>query len=184
MRRYILTGGPGTGKTSLLEALRSLGYHCSAEVSRQVIIEETVNGSSCLPWKDLPCFAARCLDRMITEYETVAAAGGEAVFFDRGIPDIIAYLHAGGQSVPSPYYSAVAKYLYHPIVWLLPPWEEIYVQDPQRWQRFEEAQQIDQQIRVAYRMAGYKILELPKTTVAERVQFIQQSLTIIKERSL
>ncbi|PHR94676.1 MAG: ATPase, partial [Leeuwenhoekiella sp.] len=35
-KRIVLIGGPATGKTTLLNALRSRGYQCLEEVSRQV----------------------------------------------------------------------------------------------------------------------------------------------------
>jgi predicted ATPase len=177
MAKYILTGAPGTGKSTLLEALRCVGWDCRAEVSRQLIIEETATGSTCLPWINLDCFARKALDRMIDDFEKA----GDAVFFDRGIPDIIAYLQARGLSVDSRYHVAAAEHRYHPVVLFLPLWEEIYVQDPQRWQTFAEAKEIERQIRVAYELAGYRVIEVPRVSVQDRVVFIQEAL---KERSI
>ncbi|MDZ7846617.1 MAG: AAA family ATPase [Owenweeksia sp.] len=40
MKRVIITGGPGTGKTSVLSILSQLGYPTHEEISRKVIREE------------------------------------------------------------------------------------------------------------------------------------------------
>ena len=178
MAKYIITGAPGSGKTSLLEALQQEQYPCYSEVSRQLIIELTAKGSRCLPWIDLPCFAQLALARMIADYR--AAPKERPVFFDRGIPDIIAYLSAAGLPVSDKYRRSIRRFPYDNTVFLLPPWEEIYLQDPQRWQTFEEARLIDQHIRDTYRSAGYRIVLLPRSTVAERVECIQNTLLILQ----
>lgn len=39
-RFHVITGGPGSGKTSLLNALRSRGYNCSVEAGRGIIQDQ------------------------------------------------------------------------------------------------------------------------------------------------
>jgi predicted ATPase len=174
MPNYIITGGPGAGKTSLLKGLQQCGYNGYAEASRQLIIEEKVKGSGCLPWMDLPCFAKKVLERMTNDIS--AATHAEDKFFDRGIPDIIAYLEAAGLPVEEQYYAAVKRYRYADTVFLLPSWQEIYVQDSERWQTFEEAAVLGEHIRSAYLHAGYRVVELPRSDVPERIRFIQKQL--------
>jgi predicted ATPase len=174
MSRYIITGGPGAGKTSLLKALEQLRYACSEEASRQLILEESAKGSGCLPWTDLSCFAKKALDRMVASWH--AAAENALTFFDRGIPDIIAYLTVAGLPVAKNYEAALSRYPYARTVFLLPSWREIYVQDEARWQTFEEAERIGHQIAAVYRSSGYEIQELPKCPVEQRVDFILKRL--------
>lgn len=162
------------GKTSLLKGLQQCGYHGYAEVSRQLIIEEKEKGSGCLPWLDLPCFAQKALQRMSNDI--CNATYTEHSFFDRGIPDIIAYLQAAGLPVGNEYQEAVKKHRYAPTVFFLPPWQEIYVQDSERWQTFEEAAILGEHIRSAYEHAGYHVVELPRHTIQERIRFIQKQL--------
>jgi len=177
MPKYIITGGPGAGKTSLLEGLRQSRYPCQAEASRQLIIEEKERGSGCLPWLDLPCFAGKVLQRMVSSSEAAGNTG--PVFFDRGIPDIIAYLKAARLPVEEMYITALERYRYAPTVFLLPPWEEIYVQDSERWQTFAEAALLADQIRTVYRQAGYQVAELPLGPVQQRITFIQDTLSAL-----
>jgi predicted ATPase len=167
MSRYVITGGPGAGKTTLLLALQALGYPCSEEASRRLILEESARGSGCLPWMDLACFAERALERLVAAYR--AAAENALTFFDRGIPDIIAYLTAAGLPVTAEYEEALQRYPYAQTVFLLPPWQEIYVQDEARRQTFEEAERIFHHIKSIYLSSGYEIVELPKCPVDQRV---------------
>jgi predicted ATPase len=174
MHKYIITGGPGSGKTSLIETLHESGYSCSPEASRQLIMEELLKGSGCLPWLDLHCFAGKALERMTTLYH--ASAENRLTFFDRGLPDIIAYLRVGGFPVAEKYGAALLECPYNKTVFLLPPWSEIYVQDPARWQTFGEAETIYRHIKATYLAAGYQLKELPRSSVNERMKFVLKNI--------
>jgi predicted ATPase len=176
MPRYIITGGPGAGKTSLLAALQSRNYACSQEVSRQLIMEGSAQGSSCLPWIDLPSFAERAFGRMVEAWQ--AAAEDEFTFFDRGIPDIIAYLRVAGLPVPEKIELALRLYPYTKKVFLLPAWEDIYVRDPARWQTFGEAEILYHQIQSVYRSSGYEIVELQKCPVEQRADLVLKTISL------
>ena len=180
MPKYIITGGPGAGKTSLLAGLQQLQYPCHAEASRQLIIEEKEQGSGCLPWLDLSCFARKALRRMAATFEEADDTG--PVFFDRGIPDIVAYLIAAELPVEEAYQVALEKYRYAPTIFLLPPWQDIYVRDSERWQTFAEAKLLADHLRTVYQQAGYRIIELPLSSVQERITFIQDTLSALAGR--
>jgi predicted ATPase len=169
--KYIISGGPGAGKTSLLQALLAHGYNCSEEASRRLIVEQVAMGTHCLPWIDLACFADKVLMRMIQLYQQ-SALNQDITFFDRGIPDIIAYLKIAGLPIKEHYYAALQQYPYHPTVFILPPWKEIYVNDAERWQTFEEAVVLHTAIKETYQAFGYTLIEIPKGTVAERLRFL------------
>ncbi|MFT2011111.1 AAA family ATPase [Pontibacter sp. 13R65] len=175
MHSYIISGGPGAGKTTLLQALHQKGFATSEEVSRQLIIQEVSKGNNCLPWVNLPCFALKVLKRMMQDYEHAQSYSG-TTFFDRGIPDIISYLEAANLPVDEVYQQAVQQHRYNRVVFLAPPWQEIYVNDSERWQTFEEAVTLHNAIKATYQSLQYTILELPKATVAERADFIVSHL--------
>ncbi|MDN3548219.1 AAA family ATPase [Mucilaginibacter aquaedulcis] len=170
MSKFIITGGPGSGKTKLLEALKSLNYNCSEEASRQLIVQEVKLRSNCLPWIDLSCFADKVLDKMVSSYR--ATVKSELTFYDRGIPDIIAYLKVAGLPVPDNYYHISQQHPYHKTVFILPPWQEIYVNDTERWQTYPESEQLYWGIAETYESLSYTLVEVPKLSVKERVNFI------------
>lgn len=49
---YVLTGGPGVGKTTLLEELERRNYEIVPEIARELIKEQQKTNGQVLPWKD------------------------------------------------------------------------------------------------------------------------------------
>jgi len=175
MALYLISGGPGAGKTTLLAALRQAGFAVVPEVSRQLIQEQVALGSSLLPWHDLGGFAELARARMVAQHAAASRRGG-ITFFDRGLPDLIAYLTAAGVPVAPAYYRAVADYPYQRLAFLAPPWPEIYVNDPERWQTPAEAAALYETLHATYAALGFDVCVLPRTTVAARVAFVQATL--------
>lgn len=164
--RFVITGAPGAGKSTLLAALAGTGRPCFAEVSRALIEEQAATGGRLLPWADLAGFATVCAERMRRQFEEGAAH--RLSFYDRGLPDVIGYLRHGGLE-PAPGLGA-AEPGYAPVVFVAPPWREIHVFDSARPQCHREAEAIDRQLRRAYLELGYRLHELPRAPVAERVR--------------
>lgn len=171
-QRYIISGGPGTGKTKLLEALAAKGESCCEEVSRQLIREQTASGGALLPWNDLEAFAQECMRRM--QAQAVRCPTDRRVFLDRGVPDVAGYLRHGGHEVPAEL-RALAS-IYTPIVFFAPAWEAIYVNDPERPQTYEESVALEAHIRQAYLDYGFTVLELPRQAVETRVRYVLEAL--------
>lgn len=107
---------------------------------------------------------------MISEWYSVPS--DKLTFFDRGIPDIIAYLKLAELTVPEEFTDALALHPYEKKVFILPPWQDIYVNDAERWQDFEEAEATGKMIKETYTAFGFEVIEVPKTTVENRVKFI------------
>ena len=175
MQKIIITGGPGTGKSTLINELANNEYHCVPEVSRSLIQEQVAAESDCLPWKDLNCFAILAMDRMLADYKQ-AIGNNQTSFFDRGIPDIIAYLKVGGLEVNSRFYSIANEYRYATDVFITPPWKEIYVNDSERWQTFEEARVLHEALVSVYSDLGYNLKFVPCVSLQNRVDFIIKEL--------
>lgn len=170
MTKFIITGGPGSGKTSLITHLEILGYNCSKEASRQLIIEQAGKGSGILPWLNLDAFAGLVLDRMVELYNESTSSA--VTFFDRGIPDIVAYLKAAQRPIETKYYDALKNNPYNTCAFILPPWPEIYINDEERWQTFEESEALFLAIKKTYLEFNFKVIEVPKMALAARVAFV------------
>jgi predicted ATPase len=175
MAQLLISGGPGAGKSTLLAALQEQGYAGVEEASRVLIQEQVAVGSDLVPWQNLAGFAELALTHMVAQYEQARQRGG-LTFFDRGIPDIIAYLEVGGVAVAKIYHDAAAQHRDHPAVLMAPPWLAIYVNDAERWQTFAEAAQLYRALCQTYQRLGYHLVELPLNAVANRVQFVQEWL--------
>ena len=171
---YIVTGGPGFGKTSIIQALREQGFNGSDELSRQFIKEQVDSEGRLLPWIDRLGYSKEILKRRIHQYKSIPS--DELWFFDRGIPDLIAYIHKDSLQTPEVYFKSAKEFRYNKIVFLTPPWQEIHKNDSERLELFEEAEAIHQEIENTYTSLGYKCITVPKTTLSERVKFILKAI--------
>ena len=59
---FVVTGGPGAGKTSLITELARRGFHTIPESGRAVIREDMQSGGDALPWADRMAYAERMGD--------------------------------------------------------------------------------------------------------------------------
>lgn len=173
---YVLTGGPGTGKTSLLTLLAEKGFPCIPEVAREIIKEQVLNRGSALPWADKEAYANRMWSESLCSYKlTLQRFENEVVFFDRGLLDRICYMEMEDIKISQEIQDDLSSALYKK-VFILPPWEEIYVTDSERKQSWAEALETFESMKKVYEKYGYETIEVPKLSIAERVQFIERNL--------
>ncbi|SON51094.1 AAA family ATPase [Vibrio tapetis] len=173
MQPIIITGGPGAGKTTLVNALGNLNYITYAEGSRALIEQQSTIEGGILPWHDLAGFAELCLDLM-SRQKSDALSSNHFAFMDRAIPDICGYLTKGGLAVPESYRQASLGY--NPQVFFCRPHADIYVQDDVRPYPFEEALEIHAELVTSYQDLGYDVVEVPWGTVEQRVEFLVKKL--------
>lgn len=170
-RLIVITGGPGSGKTSLIEALAASGHTVRPEAGRAIIRDQQAIGGRGLPWVDPALFAELMLAADLRSHAE-GLAGRRNVFFDRGIPDIVGYLMLCGLPIPEPVERAARQLRYRRTVFFAPPWREIFTQDAERKQDFAEAERTYAAMAETYPRFGYELVELPRTSVAERVAFV------------
>jgi predicted ATPase len=171
-QRFVIAGGPGSGKSTLLHALAAAGEICYEEASRTLIREQLARNGRLLPWDDLWGFAQECGTRMQAQLADSAQRG--RCIFDRGLPDLIGYLSHGGRSAPDAWRATSRDYA--PMVFFAPPWREIYVNDTERPQSFEEAQELSAHIRQAYLDCGFRLVELVASPVPDRLEQVLSCL--------
>lgn len=165
--RYIITGGPGSGKSTLLQALKAEGYCGYNEISRTVIREQQAIGGDKVPWANLAGFATICNTKM---KEILQNTSTNICFFDRGLPDIIAYLKRGELAIPNHFYEQCCNY--NTTVFIAPPWRDIFINDAERPETFEHSEITYQYLKKTYTDLGFSLIELPKTDVKQRVAFV------------
>ncbi|WP_425424045.1 AAA family ATPase [Sphingomonas sanxanigenens] len=167
-----MTGGPGSGKSTLIAALAQTGLATMPEAGRAIIRDQQAIGGTALPWADRAAFAERMLGWELRSHAEAQAHAGPVVF-DRGVPDVIGYLTLCGLPVPPHMHRAAALYRYNPTIFLAPFWPEIYAADTERRQSTAEAEATAAAMVTAYETAGYHILPLPLAPVADRVTFVR-----------
>ncbi len=167
---FIVTGGPGAGKTTLLDAAAAAGIRVGREAARAIIqAQEAIDGPA-HHWGDRALYAELMLDRDVQTY--LALGGGAPALCDRGIPELVAYGRDWGVAQTAHFARAALLYRYNPVVFVAPPWREIYVTDAERREGWEHAQRVYASLRDCYGELGYRIVELPKADVAERLAFV------------
>lgn len=172
----VITGGPGSGKSSLIDALAADGFSVIAESGRDIIRDQMACGGTALPWVDPATFAQAMFDRDRAAYEQCAQQGDSTlVFFDRGVVDIVGYLTLTGLPIPSALDAAARHLRYRPQVFIAPTWREIYAQDAERKQDFDEACRTEAAMREVYPRYGYTLTDLPCVSIAGRVEFIRHA---------
>lgn len=171
---YVITGGPGFGKTLIIEELKQSSYHCSGEFARELILSQQESGGDILPWKNAKLFQQNILQKRIAFFDSVP--DGSFAFADRGIPDQLAFARYRGFSSPEVLIECAEKYRYAPQVFVTPPWPEIFTNDAIRTETFEEAVRIHEFIVKTYVDLNYQIIELPLLPVKKRINYLLQNL--------
>ena len=131
----VIIGGPGSGKSSIIDGLIGKGFCCYPEISRQVTLDAQKQGIEQLFLENPLLFSELLLEGRKKQFNSALEEKHEVVFIDRGIPDVLAYMHYIGDSYPTHFDLACRENLYTKI-FILPPWEEIYVSDEARYENF------------------------------------------------
>jgi predicted ATPase len=174
-RFFVITGGPGSGKTTLIEELALAGYARTIEAGRGVIQDQVAIGGRALPWVDPSSFAELMLCWEMRSYREANNFAG-TVFFDRGMPDVVGYLRLVNLPLPEHVDKAVQSFRYNRRVFIAPPWEEIFKQDHERKQDFAEAVRTYEALAATYLNYGYELVEIPRAPVKDRVRFILECI--------
>ena len=172
-QRILISGCSGGGKSTLLEALRQHGEIVIEDPGRRIVAEELAGTGAALPWVDGTAFARRAIDMSLHDLGAIVP-GTPRIFFDRGLIDAaVALWWAAGGPPPR---ETIGNHRFHSQVFFAPPWREIHLADAARRHGFEDAVAECDRLRDAYAELGYDIVDLPKTSVVERVAFLLRSL--------
>ena len=179
MQRYILTGTPGSGKTSLIRALEFTGFSVVAEAATDIIAYEQMQGVD-EPWKneDFIDYIVR-----LQKQRQIALSDqhSEIHFYDRS--PICTY--------------ALAKYLnFHPSTLLIQEiertrndrvYEEIvffidnlgFIENTNARQiSFKESLKFEETHLAAYKKFGFSCVHIPAMPIEERAKLILEHVCI------
>jgi predicted ATPase len=171
---FVLTGAPGAGKTTVLNILQQAGHQCKHEVARAIIREQQITGGDALPWHNKTDYLQLMIDRTIECYQQAVKENLSLCFFDRGLPDAIAYAHLIGFNLSAELDTLANSCRYNQRVFVFPPWEDIYRTDEERKQNWDEVLQSYDAMSQMYERYGYRLIEVPAGTPEARADFILQ----------
>jgi predicted ATPase len=171
---YVITGGPGAGKTTLIENLASKGYSCMPETARQIIKERISKGLT--PRPNPEAFAREIFNKDWMNFISNSDLSSP-LFFDRSFMDSACMLCECGAGSHDEIRQSYLNNRFNNKVFFTPPWKEIYRGDTERDQTFEESIEVYERLEKWYRKHDYDTLILPKDTIENRMLFILNNLT-------
>ncbi len=172
--KIVILGGPGTGKTSVINELAQRGYHCLPEVSREIIQQAQKEGIEQLFLTHPLLFSEKLLEGRIKQIQQAAEIEAP-VFIDRGIPDVTAYMDFKDEKYPVSFIEANQNYKYDQ-AFIFPIWDEIYESDTERYENLQQAKEIENHLVNTYEDLGYHLIEVPKLSIVKRADFIIENL--------
>ena len=173
-RRFVITGPPGSGKTPLIEHLRTMGSIGVEEPARAVLAEQRAIGVDRIFDTDPQRFVDLMLARAIEDFERTATSD-RRVFFDRGIPDHIGYAKLFGLDTSAAQRAALTC-RYDDPVFALPSWPEIYTTDGDRRMTVEHAAAFGEHVREVYVDLDYTVVDVPIGDIPSRAAFVRDAV--------
>lgn len=171
----MITGGPGTGKSTVIEDLIDKQFTCMREVSRRVTMEAQKTGIDQLFLKDPLLFSKLLMEGRIDQFQKASENNTDIVFFDRGIPDVFGYLNYLNMDYPDIFIDK-SRELRYDAIFMMPPWKDIYITDNERYESYEQSLSIYKELIKAYKELNYDIVTVPEGDISSRVAFILNTL--------
>ena len=176
-QKIVITGGPGTGKSTVINELLQLNYTCMPEISREITIEAQKKGIVQMFLKKPLLFSELLLQGRVQQYKEADQKNASIIFFDRGIPDVHGYMNYLGVDYPN-LYKKISKQHAYTKVFMMPPWQKIYISDNERYESFEQSLAIYNHLEKTYKDLDYNVIEVPTGTLNTRVDFILNYLKL------
>ena len=173
-QKYVITGAPGTGKTTIINELQNRGFNCIHENSREIISQQINKNGNILPWKNQIAFENKIAELRAKQY--LSCKKESLYFFDRSALDCIAYLKVNNLKVTLEITNQIKKCNFNKKVFYTPFWKEIFINDNERKEDMIKAEKIENHIIKTYRSKGYQLISIPKISISERADFIISQL--------
>ncbi len=157
---YVISGAPGTGKTSVLRELQLTGHEVIEEAARKIKQQSQNIGE---------------IQNSIFEIQKQQLMNSKGtVFSDRGLGDTIAYSKFYETKIPLEITEFAKQFRYKKI--FLMDFLKEYRIDMLRKETPEQQKQIQELIIKAYEELGYGLIKVPLMSVEERVEFIKKKV--------
>jgi predicted ATPase len=167
----VITGGPSSGKTSVIEEFAKRGYPTEPEVARDLIESRLKLGERIEDVRSRSEWLQNEILRLKLEHGRQQDPE-KRVFLDRGIPDSLTYFRIAGLDTAA-VKEASLEFHYHDVF--------IFdllslVRDGIRTESDIMAGQIDIALEKDYRDIGYSPIRVPVMPITDRADFILQAI--------
>jgi len=167
----VITGAPCSGKTSVIKELEQRGYKVVHETARAYIDQQLAAGRRLEEIKaDELAFENHILNDKLVIESTLPP--NETIFFDRGIPDSIAYFKLAGLDADPPLKKSKRR-RYRRVFFF----ERLgFLKDRVRSEDEDAADSLNSLIEESYRLLDYEIIPVPVLSIEQRVDYILSRL--------
>lgn len=169
---YVITGGPGSGKTTTVDLLSKRGYKTTIEHARHYIDTQRISGKTVEEVrKNQAEFQSGVLDMQLKQERSISP--DDIVFLDRAIPDSLAYCRFLNLEPDEKLLNAMTKVSYKKIFILdvLPLVKDYARREDEAGQR-----KIHELLTVVYESLPFPVIHVPVMPPEERVDFILKNL--------
>ena len=169
---YVITGGPCSGKTTTVDALRKLGYKTTVEEARHYLDVQRANGKNLNEVeRNRRRFQLKVLKNQIKQERALAPE--EVVFLDRAVPDARAYYRFWGLHEDRLLADAMKNISYKKVFILdcLP-----LVRDYARHEDVKAQERIGSLLHEVYESLPFQVIHVPVMPLDLRIKLILANL--------
>lgn len=172
---FIISGGPGTGKTSIIKEL-SKKFGVFPEAAREVEKKDPrFEGKSIKEINPLE-FQRAIFEFQRKKFNELKDKKHKIIFLDRGIGDTLAYYKFHNLKIPKDEFDYAKKFKCAGVFIL--DFLNFYKKDKLRQENNKEQKKIHNLIIKMYKRLGYKPIIVPFMGISERVDFILSKINI------
>lgn len=179
-RKFVITGGPGVGKSSIINYLAKEGHTVVQEAATDIIKEELAKGTQ-EPWNQ-DWFEDRVIECHNSRYAEAVASQAQHIFFDRGHIDPVVYILRRGlelpQNIKEEVQRSIDQALYDKTVFFIDNLGFVEQEDF-RVETNDVSISIEKDIKRSYKTLGYKIIKIPAFKSEPREIAIQKRAEMI-----
>jgi predicted ATPase len=176
-RRYVITGGPSSGKDDLIDAIHGAGIPCMKdEPGREIYRQHRERLGRHLRREDRRDYSLEVLESFVTEY--VGHTHGIR-FYNRGIPDGCGWEGFFGLK-PAPQLEEATRRYRYDVIFVLDPLDTFEDPDDIVWAKDREIRRVHELIVQGYYDSGYQPVFVAPDSAAARLDFICANLRLPK----
>lgn len=176
-RRYVITGGPSSGKDDLIAAIHAAGIPCMAEEpGREIYRKHRERLGRHLRREDRRDYSLEVLEAFVAEY---TAHKHGIRFYNRGIPDGYGWDAFFGLR-PIPQLEEATRLYHYDAIFVLDPLGTFEDPDDIVWAKDREIRRVHELIVQGYFDAGYEPVFVAPDSAAARLDFICSNVRLPK----